>query len=132
MCAGNRIRGHLQFLTGEQRGEHELRHVFRQRRNRCEDQRRWTTQKHRHRQRLIQLLRLVIMKPAALLDLPMQSSRTRVVDLHTIDAEIVFSGERVLDRKSTRLNSSHSQISYAVFCLKKKKNKQKENKLIST
>src|SRR2546430_10660595 len=26
----------------------------------------------------------------------------------------------VLDRKSTRLNSSHSQISYAVFCLKKK------------
>src|SRR2546421_9050806 len=28
----------------------------------------------------------------------------------------------VLDRKSTRLNSSHYQISYAVFCLKKKKN----------
>src|SRR2546427_10143653 len=28
-----------------------------------------------------------------------------------------------IDRKSTRLNSSHSQISYAVFCLKKKKNK---------
>src|SRR2546421_3568041 len=27
------------------------------------------------------------------------------------------------DRKSTRLNSSHDQISYAVFCLKKKKNK---------
>src|SRR2546428_3798023 len=27
----------------------------------------------------------------------------------------------VLDRKSTRLNSSHDQISYAVFCLKKKK-----------
>src|SRR2546430_4218258 len=29
------------------------------------------------------------------------------------------------DRKSTRLNSSHSQISYAVFCLKKKKKKIK-------
>src|SRR2546427_5052845 len=28
---------------------------------------------------------------------------------------------RIIDRKSTRLNSSHSQISYAVFCLKKKK-----------
>src|SRR5688572_31727555 len=28
---------------------------------------------------------------------------------------------RTIDRKSTRLNSSHSQISYAVFCLKKKK-----------
>src|SRR3989475_1201814 len=31
-----------------------------------------------------------------------------------------------VDRKSTRLNSSHSQISYAVFCLKKKKNKHGE------
>src|SRR2546430_7266332 len=30
--------------------------------------------------------------------------------------------KRLRDRKSTRLNSSHSQISYAVFCLKKKKN----------
>src|SRR2546430_7600844 len=30
-------------------------------------------------------------------------------------------GEEKTDRKSTRLNSSHSQISYAVFCLKKKK-----------
>src|SRR2546430_3784697 len=29
------------------------------------------------------------------------------------------------DRKSTRLNSSHSQISYAVFCLKKKKKKSR-------
>src|SRR2546430_6957072 len=33
------------------------------------------------------------------------------------------------DRKSTRLNSSHSQISYAVFCLKKKKKKIPENGL---
>src|SRR2546430_9318065 len=32
--------------------------------------------------------------------------------------------QRQRDRKSTRLNSSHSQISYAVFCLKKKKQKQ--------
>src|SRR2546430_13464438 len=31
-------------------------------------------------------------------------------------------GSTPIDRKSTRLNSSHSQISYAVFCLKKKKN----------
>src|SRR5690349_23826700 len=30
------------------------------------------------------------------------------------------------DRKSTRLNSSHVEISYAVFCLKKKKKKKKE------
>src|SRR5437879_12368492 len=32
------------------------------------------------------------------------------------------------DRKSTRLNSSHRCISYAVFCLKKKKNKKKKQK----
>src|SRR2546430_10700342 len=36
--------------------------------------------------------------------------RVRKVDVHT----------ETVDRKSTRLNSSHSQISYAVFCLKKK------------
>src|SRR2546427_2768899 len=30
-----------------------------------------------------------------------------------------------VDRKSTRLNSSHSQISYAVFCLKKKKSERR-------
>src|SRR2546430_10446252 len=35
--------------------------------------------------------------------------------------ELREAGARVRDRKSTRLNSSHSQISYAVFCLKKKK-----------
>src|SRR5688572_32783542 len=34
---------------------------------------------------------------------------------------------QVADRKSTRLNSSHSQISYAVFCLKKKKKKNKNS-----
>src|SRR2546421_9182218 len=33
------------------------------------------------------------------------------------------------DRKSTRLNSSHDQISYAVFCLKKKKNPAKPSNL---
>src|SRR5688572_31502047 len=35
-------------------------------------------------------------------------------------------GDKGKDRKSTRLNSSHSQISYAVFCLKKKKQKKKK------
>src|SRR2546430_10848685 len=34
------------------------------------------------------------------------------------------------DRKSTRLNSSHSQISYAVFCLKKKKKAQEQKNAI--
>src|SRR5688572_31379074 len=38
----------------------------------------------------------------------------------------------VRDRKSTRLNSSHSQISYAVFCLKKKKKKKYKTNKINT
>src|SRR5688572_33481780 len=40
---------------------------------------------------------------------------------HNLHAGII---SRMRDRKSTRLNSSHSQISYAVFCLKKKKKKK--------
>src|SRR5258707_8633567 len=43
----------------------------------------------------------------------------------SFDAEIEqtrHGGRGRLDRKSTRLNSSHANISYAVFCLKKKKN----------
>src|SRR2546427_3334408 len=57
---------------------------------------------------------------------------TRAPSLTVIDAFRSFSvasrppgnaeaAESIEDRKSTRLNSSHSQISYAVFCLKKKK-----------
>src|SRR5438034_4579011 len=48
---------------------------------------------------------------------PARTLRCLVVD----DEESVRS---MLDRKSTRLNSSHTVISYAVFCLKKKKNKK--------
>src|SRR5260221_10785524 len=38
-------------------------------------------------------------------------------------AWVLGAGNRPRDRKSTRLNSSHTVISYAVFCLKKKKKK---------
>src|SRR5437870_549796 len=38
----------------------------------------------------------------------------------------VLEGEKFSDRKSTRLNSSHVAISYAVFCLKKKKKNRKQ------
>src|SRR5206468_12861127 len=48
-----------------------------------------------------------------------QFGRPRPVELNLA---VVERFER--DRKSTRLNSSHDQISYAVFCLKKKKNEQ--------
>src|SRR2546430_8283289 len=51
------------------------------------------------------------------------------------DGEVLRLTNRArLDRKSTRLNSSHSQISYAVFCLKKKKqyNNHKTHRLTET
>src|SRR5258708_10845100 len=41
--------------------------------------------------------------------------------LHIVYKEYVKISKSFLDRKSTRLNSSHQIISYAVFCLKKKK-----------
>src|SRR2546430_13482808 len=45
---------------------------------------------------------------------------TSLADLASLIVQVAGTG-KVEDRKSTRLNSSHSQISYAVFCLKKKK-----------
>src|SRR5688572_31631425 len=49
-------------------------------------------------------------------------------DVLMIDAlQFMKKGGFNQDRKSTRLNSSHSQISYAVFCLKKKKTKTKSS-----
>src|SRR5206468_6709040 len=52
-----------------------------------------------------------------------------------VDRDFVAQSKRALqqheetrDRKSTRLNSSHDQISYAVFCLKKKKENDRTNK----
>src|SRR5690349_24213014 len=48
------------------------------------------------------------------------------------DAEISLSDDELtIDRKSTRLNSSHVEISYAVFCLKKKKKTTITYKLIT-
>src|SRR3989475_2851806 len=47
--------------------------------------------------------------------------RTRQIQALTGAPSNPGAGATIQDRKSTRLNSSHSQISYAVFCLKKKK-----------
>src|SRR3712207_8034777 len=49
-------------------------------------------------------------------DLP-HSLRAEVIESHHFQRLFLF---LFLDRKSTRLNSSHANISYAVFCLKKK------------
>src|SRR5699024_11257402 len=48
--------------------------------------------------------------------------KTQVVDVKSfVKVVLVTESEMMEDRKSTRLNSSHVSISYAVFCLKKKK-----------
>src|SRR5206468_11587973 len=53
--------------------------------------------------------------------------RTRPDRLHRrVDRAEGRHDDGLRDRKSTRLNSSHDQISYAVFCLKKKKNNKKQ------
>src|SRR5256886_10747819 len=51
-------------------------------------------------------------------------SLPHIEELHRFLArKVIEKTTRFTDRKSTRLNSSHSQISYAVFCLKKKKSR---------
>src|SRR6266496_5204795 len=61
--------------------------------------------------------------------LPISSPRDGPVRM-VPGAAPVPTGEEALcrDRKSTRLNSSHVEISYAVFCLKKKKKKSNEDR----
>src|SRR5438034_7650605 len=51
---------------------------------------------------------------------------TKIADLNL--SSIPTDWQVQTDRKSARLNSSHTVISYAVFCLKKKKKKKKNNK----
>src|SRR5437870_11375233 len=53
--------------------------------------------------------------------------RAKHVERGEIEVQRRMAGDAIGDRKSTRLNSSHVAISYAVFCLKKIKRKQKEN-----
>src|SRR2546430_6111651 len=67
-----------------------------------------------------ELLLKIVQGPAAL-----RCELADVLPGHTQEAAhlpqlLLIAGLRGRDRKSTRLNSSHSQISYAVFCLKKK------------
>src|SRR5688572_31993263 len=59
-----------------------------------------------------------------LADIVQRRSQTHEETLRFRPAQLRCQHGRQVDRKSTRLNSSHSQISYAVFCLKKKKNKK--------
>src|SRR5712664_3100857 len=56
---------------------------------------------------------------------PQPAKYSRRVDFRCVDGCFDDAGGEAADRKSTRLNSSHDQSSYAVFCLKKKKKKKK-------
>src|SRR5207248_11479491 len=60
----------------------------------------------------------------ALADLPMPQRVTFVSDDEGEPYQVRLVFDSVADRKSTRLNSSHRTISYAVFCLKKKNKKK--------
>src|SRR6266849_1004589 len=92
------LREHMEMLLGQDRRGREQRHLF---------------AAHRRLERSSQgQLRL------AEADVATQQAIHRAVGLHVrLDLR-----ERRPDRKSTRLNSSHEWISYAVFCLKKKNN----------
>src|SRR2546430_7347142 len=63
------------------------------------------------------------------IDITAQHFRDNIADvIYHLDFPVAGPGS---DRKSTRLNSSHSQISYAVFCLKKKKTMINKNMYIT-
>src|SRR3712207_8949966 len=60
---------------------------------------------------------------------PYASLLTGYLDCHLL-SNLPKVPNPILDRKSTRLNSSHANISYAVFCLKKNKISSKNQKLL--
>src|SRR2546430_9569159 len=73
--------------------------------------------------------RVVGLGPLMLLFMQLLKVDERVLVFRIEAKHLVEGFERAIDepdRKSTRLNPSHSQISYAVFCLKKKKNSRSE------
>src|SRR5688572_31929525 len=66
------------------------------------------------------VLEILVRQDAKMLE-PIEDDQIEFAQLD-IEQLVDREGDQRQDRKSTRLNSSHSQISYAVFCLKKKKN----------
>src|SRR5690242_20753205 len=85
----------------------------------------------------------IILALACLMPLTLVSQQAKVTQLMSKDLTNIPGKEGLMvtveyppgskdpiDRKSTRLNSSHMSISYAVFCLKKKKKKKKYKKKI--
>src|SRR2546430_8206661 len=79
---------------------------------------------------LVMAATLLLIKSFTLLPHPQSTDNEEAEELKRDLVERLLEYQRYReDRKSTRLNSSHSQISYAVFCLKKKKKQQNIRKM---
>src|SRR2546428_7413738 len=80
---------------------------------------RWTT----YAAAIVSFLLIVHKKPPPLIETNPQAAARAEQKIQQTDQAVAAGQSATLriDRKSTRLNSSHDQISYAVFCLKKKK-----------
>src|SRR2546422_6825911 len=91
---------------------------------------RWTT----YAAAIVSFLLIVHKKPPPLIETNPQAAARAEQKIQQTDQAVAAGqsatlrmDEMELDRKSTRLNSSHGYISYAVFCLKKKKKKIQSN-----
>src|SRR5690606_41692941 len=78
----------------------------------------------------VDLHKEITMRGLALISL-LLAAGAALAEPHTLTLSV--GSHELQDRKSTRLNSSHVKISYAVFCLKKKKRKEhKHHKILSS
>src|SRR5205809_3319563 len=76
------------------------------------------------------VLRALAKRPKAAVQKPAKVAAKRPGGPAPADTrERIATALEAIDRKSTRLNSSHGYISYAVFCLKKKKTEKKQKQL---
>src|SRR5438105_11149823 len=71
---------------------------------------------------LVLLIVFMVAAPLLTVGVPVDLPQTQAPAINEPKEPLVITLNREGDRKSTRLNSSHEWISYAVFCLKKKKN----------
>src|SRR5437867_8807092 len=64
-------------------------------------------------------------------EVPVDVLRDTIQPYPTFSEALYFAARDLPDRKSTRLNSSHRTISYAVFCLKKKKHRRQYHRRVT-
>src|SRR5690554_7416668 len=88
----------------------------------------WISTAHRNTRAVLKNKERLIVNSLAGVDFTLNTENHTQEKLHIINNDTVYTTKSNwgIDRKSTRLNSSHVRISYAVFCLKKKKKKKKK------